>query len=163
MAGRSTTEMIWFAVSIIIALSLVGVFIGVAYEYSDRIHADAREEAADYYVNVDIINDPGFMSYDEEENNLTLYAKNTGEYEIYKDNTLININGEMFVYDDEDVQIEVLGENSDWKRGEVAQINVSISLYSDEDHRASLEVRGIRQGQTRGRDSSSIEFHLADT
>ncbi|MEF8873913.1 MAG: hypothetical protein V5A88_04485 [Candidatus Thermoplasmatota archaeon] len=159
MAGRSATEMIWFAVSVIVAISLIGVFVGIAYQYSDSIQRNARGEAADYYVNVDIVNDPAMMPYDNGTNNLTIYAKNTGTYELDTSQTIVNVDGEMRAVDEDDV--EILGRNdTDWTQGTVAKLNVTTDLETGEDHSVSIEVQGIFRGDRMGRDSDSLMFHL---
>ncbi len=159
MPGRSATEMIWFMVSVIVAISLMGVFVGIAYQYSDTIQQNARGEAADYKVNVEIINDPRDVPYDDEDGELTIYAKNTGTYELDKDQSLVIVNGEPHAEDE--LEIEMMGDSSAWTQGSVARINITVeNLEENQDHRVNLEVQGIFQGERLGRDSDSIKFHL---
>ncbi|MFP3871891.1 MAG: hypothetical protein ACOC55_03270 [Candidatus Natronoplasma sp.] len=159
MAGRSATEMIWFAVSVIVAISIVGAIVGIAYRYSDSIQQSAKGEAADYYVGVEIINDPVQVPYDNDTGNLTIYAKNVGMYELDISQTLINVDGVMHSVNETDVT--VMGNDTDWTQGSVAKINVSVpNLETGEDHSVRIEVQGIFQGEKRGRDSDSLKFHL---
>jgi len=159
MAGRSATEMIWFAVSVIVAISLIGVFVGLAYQYSGTIQRNARGEAANYYVNVDLVNDPVYMPYDNDTNDLTIYAKNTGMYELDTSQILVNVNGNILLVDEDDV--DIMGkDDTDWTQGTVARINVNADLENGEDHSVRIEVQGIFRGERMGRDSDSLEFHL---
>ncbi len=151
--------MIWFVVSVIITISLIGVFIGIAYQYSDTIQRNARGEAANYYVNADIINDPVHMLYDENNDNLTIYVKNTGRYEIYKRHTLVGLNGETYSVNESDINI--MGDESSWRRGAVARINISAeSLNFQGDNYVWVEVQGIYQGSIMGRDRDSLDFYF---
>ncbi len=161
MAGRSATEMIWFAVTVIVTISLIGVFIGIAYNYSSRIQDNARGEAANYYVNVELINDPASVPYNETTNNLTLYAKNTGRYKLDISQTVISVNGQTNSVNESDV--EVLGNSTSWSQGSVAEINVSANLKNGEDHSVRIHVQGIYMGEKMGRDQDSFEFYLGDS
>jgi len=158
MAGRSATEMIWFAVTIIVTISLIGVFIGIAYNYSSRIQDNARGEAANYYVDVEIINDPSSMPYNETSENLTLYVKNTGRYEIDISQILINVNGDGHYVNE--THVDILGDETSWTQGTVAEINVSGPLETGEDHSVRIDVQGIYRGERMGRSEDTLEFHL---
>ncbi len=161
MAGRSATEMLWFAISVIVALALMGVFVGIAYQYSDSIQENARSKAADYYVNVDIVNDPAQVPYNKTSNNLTIYAKNTGKYELNINKTIVSVGGGIARSAEKDsVDVKILGNSTDWTQGNVARINVSVSLETGKDISAWLEVQGIYQGRLNGRDRDSLKFHL---
>lgn len=158
MAGRSATEMIWFAVTIIVTISLIGVFVGIAYSYSSRIQDDARAEAANYYVDVELINDPASVPYNETSGNLTLYAKNTGRYELDTSQTLVSVSGDVKYVNESD--IDILDDRTGWTQGSVAEINVSTDLETGQDHSVWIEVQGMFRGERMGRDSDSFDFYL---
>ncbi|MFO8109186.1 MAG: hypothetical protein R6U17_01490 [Thermoplasmata archaeon] len=159
MADRSATELIWFAVTVVITISLVGVFVGIAYNYSSGIQDSAREQAANYYVNIEIINDPSSVPYNETTGDLTLYVKNTGKYRLDISQIIVSLSGNSSYVNES--QVEVLGNNSDWTAGTVAEINLSISsLQAGRDHFVWVEVRGIFGGNNMGRGQDSLEFYL---
>ncbi|MBS3817760.1 MAG: hypothetical protein KGY76_09390 [Candidatus Thermoplasmatota archaeon] len=159
MAGRSATEMIWFAVSVIVTISLVGVFIGIAYNYSDTIQDNARGEAANYQVEAEIINDPAEVPYNETENNLTFYVKNTGKYRIDMSQIVIGLDGKP--HNVNGSAVDILGNKTRWTAGTVAKINVSApSFETGEDHYVWIEVQGLFEGDRMGSARDSFEFYL---
>ncbi len=160
MAGESATHLIWFAISIIVAGSIVGLFVGIAYNHSQAIRDHGRAEAADYYVDVELINDPSSVPYNDTTNSVSFYAKNTGRYDIPLDSVVMEIDGKA--YAPEKLDMTVLGENDKWSSGTVARINITgIALTEGTDYTAWIEVQGITPGrESLGRGQDTLEFHI---
>ena len=151
--------MIWFAITVVVTISLVAVFVGIAYDYSAGMRNSARQRAANYYVDIEIINDPAMVPYNENTNEITLYVKNTGSYRLDTSQILMSVSGEALYLDEN--QVTILGNNSQWTSGTVAEMRVSSStLQIGRDHYVWIEVQGIYGGNIMGRGQDTFEFHF---
>jgi flagellar protein FlaG len=127
MPASSATQLIFFIASIMIATSLVGVFLTTTYDFARDIQRDTNNKGIELQTDIKIVNDPDNMPYNYSTSVLTIYVKNTGSVPITNaSKTLVLINGTAF--SGNDLVITMLGNATGWFPEETAMINVTIPL-----------------------------------
>ena len=144
MASVSVSHMILFIASILIAASVAGVFTDTVGQLSQAIDDQGLQVSDDVRTDVEIISDNGTGAcvYNcSGQGNLTLLVKNTGSRDLPPDADRVDVLVDGQYQAAGDVHLEVLDGSDTWRRGSVAQLNVTTDLGSG-DHRAKVIVSG---------------------
>ncbi len=118
----SSTHLVFFLASMIVAATLAGVFIASTESITSGIRS--REDALSERLKSDIsiINDPSNVPNCD---NLIIYVKNTGSTRMNPENIEVLVNGTLQV----DLDIEIIDGNKEyWSPNEVIEIKVDLVL-----------------------------------
>lgn len=127
----SSTHLVFFLASMVVAATLAGVFIASTESISSGIRS--REDALSERLKSDIsiINDPSNVPNGE---HLVIYVKNTGSSRMNPENMEVLINGTL--QSDTDIEI-VEGNNEYWSPNEVVEIKIDVDV-PEGDHWAKV-------------------------
>lgn len=143
MASVSSSTLIIFIASILVAASVAGTMTNGVQRLSDALGDRSVDVSQDIRTDVEIISDAGSPDsiYDGGAENVTVLVKNTGS------KTLTATPGsiELIVDGDYHSPSSVTVVNDDgWRTGTVARVNASVTLTSG-DHRVLVIVNGDRE------------------
>lgn len=141
MASVSTSHLILFIASLLIAASVAGTFTQGVERLSSALGDRSVDVSSDVRTDVEVISDPGSEAvYDESSETLTLLVKNTGSRDLDASPDLMDvlIDGRY----QPDVSTTVV-DGSYWSVGNVVKITVELeSELAEGDHRAKVIVSG---------------------
>jgi len=143
MASVSSSTLILFIASILVAASVAGTMTNGVSRLSDALGDRSIDVSNEIRTDIDVISDPGSDAvYSDAETNVTLLLKNTGSQTLSTDpDTLdIIIDGQYAT----DVSTRVVGEDTDWEKGAVLEVTVNRSLGNGS-HRAVVIVNDHRE------------------
>ena len=143
MASVSSSTLILFIASILVAASVAGTMTNGVSRLSDALGDRSIDVSNEIRTDIDVISDPGSDAvYSDAETNVTLLLKNTGSQTLSTDpDTLdIIIDGQYAT----DVSTRVVGSDTDWEKGAVLEVTVNRSL-ADGSHRAVVIVNDHRE------------------
>lgn len=142
MASVSVSHMILFIASIVVAASVVGVFTDSISRVSEAIDQRGVSASENIRTDIEIISDSGSDSVYRENvgsgtDHVVVHVKNTGS------ETLQAEAGQVDVFVDgkyqSDVNVTLLGDTAVWRRGEVAEVNVTTTINPG-DHRVKVII-----------------------
>ena len=127
MASMAASEMIFFIVTLILSVSVVGVLGGQTAHLSLGMQNSAQGTSSQIQTNFEIINDPSSIPY---QNGYVFYIKNTGENGIYFTNTTVSvlINGTLL--SGSEVTMVSPGNSGEIMPSQVGEIVVNLTLPS---------------------------------
>ena len=138
MASVSTSHLILFIASLIIAASVAGTFMSGVERLSGALGDRSIDVSGEIETDVEIISDPasGAVYNATGNENVTLLVKNTGSTDLQanKDQIEVLLDGKY----QSDVSMKVV-DGPAWGVGNVARVNISTSGISG-DHRVKLTV-----------------------
>ena len=142
MASVSTSHLILFIASLLIAASVAGTFTQGVQRLSSALGDRSIDVSGDVRTDIEIISDPGSGAvYNSSGNeNVTVLVKNTGsrDLEASSDQIEILVNGKYQT----NVAVTVV-DGSAWRVGNVAEITISLDQSLDSgDHRVKVIVNG---------------------
>ncbi len=146
MASVSVSHMILFIASMLIAASVAGVFTSSVDRLSGAIDDQGVQVSDDVRSDIEIISDNGTGAcvYNCDGNdNLTLYAKNTGTTALPAESDQIDlfVNGQFVSV--ADVTVTVVSDSDRWRPGEVVRLEISVDRSGlGTDNRAKVIVNG---------------------
>ncbi|WP_132059369.1 CARDB domain-containing protein [Halorussus amylolyticus] len=139
MASVSSTHLILFIASLLIAASVAGTFTQGVQRLSSALGERSLDVSQDVRTDVEIISDPGGDAmYDSESENLTVLVKNTGSESLDADASQIDVlvDGEYQT----GVSVNVIG-GSAWTPGNVVEVEVDLlEPLTGSDHRVKVIV-----------------------
>lgn len=144
MASVSTSHLILFIASMLIAASVAGTFTQGVQRLSSAVGDKSLDVAQDVRTDVEIISDSGsgavYNSSGDE--NVTVLVKNTGSQDLPADGDHIDVlvNGRYQT----DVTVTVV-DGSAWRVGNVVELEVNQSLPADQDHRMTVIVNNDQE------------------
>jgi len=145
MASVSTSHLILFIASLIIAASVAGTFMSGVERLSGALGDRSIDVSGDIETDVEIISDPGSGAvYNSSGNeNVTVLVKNTGSTDLQatKDQIEVLLDGKY----QSNVSMKVV-DGPAWSVGNVVRVNISTGGISDGDHRVKLTVNGDEEG-----------------
>ena len=142
----SSSHIIFFIASTIVAVSLAGAFTASVYSIQGGI--DDRSDTLKNYLStaIDIINDPNTVP----NNNLKIYVKNTGKCQLDRNNTEIIVDGCVLRWDgpddpDNQYTTSLVDGSWYWNTTTVLQIEVTASYnnLAAGDHYVKVTVNGV--------------------
>lgn len=141
MADTSISSLILFIAAVTIAAGVAGTMAIVVEDISSSVDVRGDNVAEEVQSDFSIISDTGSDAvYDDENSEITLLVKNTGDTPLTPDANTIDIlvNGEYVNAD----TVETLDSpSSTWRPGEVARITLDHSLAEGE-HRIKVHING---------------------
>jgi flagellar protein FlaG len=140
MASVSTSHLILFIASLIIAASVAGTFMSGVERLSGALGDRSIDVSSDIETDVEIISDPGSGAvYNASNGNVTVLVKNTGSTDLQatKDQIEVLLDGKY----QSNVSMKVV-DGPAWSVGNVARVNISTGGISNGDHRVKLTVNG---------------------
>ncbi|WP_115863776.1 flagellar protein G [Halorussus litoreus] len=141
MASVSTSHLILFIASLLIAASVAGTFTQGVQRLSSALGDRSVDVSSDVRTDVEVISDPGSDAvYDNSSETLTLLVKNTGSRDLdaSPDRMDVLVDGRY----QPNVSTTVV-DGSYWRVGNVVRIEVGLgSEVADGDHRAKVIVSG---------------------
>lgn len=137
MASVSTSHLILFIASMIIAAGVAGTFTTTVSDISAAIEDQSLDVSRDVRTDVEIISDAGSQVYNSTTGNVTLHVKNTGSRDLTADSEFVEVlvDGEYRTA----VTVTVL-DGSTWSEHNVAKVEVSVGSLDAGDHRVKLIV-----------------------
>ncbi|MFB6268381.1 MAG: CARDB domain-containing protein [Halobacterium sp.] len=143
MASVSSSTLIIFIASILVAASVAGTMTNGVQRLSDALGDRSVDVSQDIRSDIEIISDPGSPDsiYDGANENVTLLVKNTGTATLSAQPGQVDliIDGEYVTPE----TVTVVNGNG-WTTGNVARVNASANL-STGDHRVVVIVNGDRE------------------
>ncbi|WP_276278883.1 CARDB domain-containing protein [Halorussus caseinilyticus] len=143
MASVSSSHLILFIASLIIAASVAGTFTQGVQRLSSALGDRSIDVSGDIRTDISIISDPGSGAvYNESENNVTVLVKNTGSRSLPAESDRIDvlIDGQYQAT----ATVTVL-DGPSWRVGNVAKIEFSETLAENEDHRVAIIVNNDKE------------------
>jgi len=141
VASVSTSHLILFIASLLIAASVAGTFTQGVQRLSSALGDRSVDVSSDVRTDVEVISDPGSNAvYNESSETLTLLVKNTGSRDLdaSPDRVDVLIDGRY----QPNVSTTVV-DGPYWRVGNVVRITVELgSALADGDHRAKVIVSG---------------------
>lgn len=116
----SSTHLVFFLASMLVASTLAGVFIATTDSISDGIVEKENSISKRLKTDINIINDPNHVPNDP----LTIYVKNTGSTKLNKTDVNILVNGTL----QDSVTKTVVDGGPIWEQNEVLKIEVNKNL-----------------------------------
>jgi len=138
-AGTSATEIIFFIVSVVIALGVAGAIFTNIQPLTSAANMGSRTLSEQLRTDITVINDPELIPHSG--GNYTFYVKNTGYEELSTNDISVLING-VFI-PDSSVTKTILSGNIMWRTGDVLQLNVSTSLSSGSHNLRVITDNGV--------------------
>lgn len=127
--STSGTHMIFFIASLLVAVSLVTVFVATIYSLTGAIRESSDILSEKMTTKIEIVNDPTSVP----NNPLIIYVKNTGSSTIDKGSITVLVDGIARTPD----SVTVLGGDTYWNSTDTLEITVNLELQPGEH---SLEV-----------------------
>ena len=121
-ADGSFTHSIFFIASLLVAVSISGVIIGVSNNMANELVSKANAIGNEMSTSIKIINDPRQMPYSDEV--LKIYVKNVGDNSINYRSVIVFIDGKPAQYTANIADAGI----SEWTPGTVLEINASVTL-----------------------------------
>lgn len=140
MASVSSSHMILFVASMIVAAGVAGTFVDSVSEVSAAIDDRSLDVSQEVRTDIEVISDPTTGVYDGN-GTVTLYVKNTGSSRLRNDSAAVDV-----VLDGQyrsGVTVTVV-DGTAWDEHGVARIEIPATL-SPGDHRVRLSVDGDRE------------------
>lgn len=116
----SSTHLVFFLASMLVASTLAGVFIATTDSISDGIVEKENSISKRLKTDINIINDPNHVPNDP----LTIYVKNTGSTKLNKTDVNILVDGTL----QDSVTKTVVDGGPIWEQTEVLKIEVNKNL-----------------------------------
>lgn len=133
MASVSSSTLIIFIASILVAASVAGTMTNGVQRLSDALGDRSVDVSQEIRTDIQIISDPGSPGsiYNESTDNVTVLVKNTGSQTLVDSPSSIDllVDGEYLT----PTSVDVVGDDS-WRAGTVARVTADVNL-STGDHR----------------------------
>lgn len=137
MASVSTSHLILFIASMIVAASVAGTFTTTVSDVSAAIEDESLDVSEQVRTDVEIISDAGSPVYNDTTDNVTIHVKNTGSTDLTADPAFVDVlvDGEYRT----NVTLTVL-DGSAWAEGNVVRVEIDVGTLAAGDHRVKLIV-----------------------
>lgn len=139
MAGVSSSHMILFIASMIVAAGVAGTFTHTVSDVSAAIQDQSLAVSRQVRTDVEIISDGGSQVYNGTTGNVTLLVKNTGSTDLRTDPGAVDVlvDGTYRT----NVTLTVV-DGSEWAEDNVVRLEISVGSLASGDHRAKVIVNG---------------------
>lgn len=140
MASVSTSHLILFIASMVIAAGVAGTFTNSIADVSAAIDDRTLDASREVRTDVEIISDAGSPVYNTSgENNITLLVKNTGSRQLRASADALDVllDGAYRT----NVTVTVV-DGVAWTEGGVVRVEISAPSLTSGDHRVKLIVEG---------------------
>ncbi len=133
--STSGTHMIFFIASLLVAVSLVTVFIATVYSISGSMRESSNLLSARMTTKIEIINDPTEVP----NNPVKIYVKNIGSSVLDQNSLTILIDGEVIVPS----SVSVIGGGTYWNSTETVTITINSNLSAGEHFVKVVTASGV--------------------
>jgi flagellar protein FlaG len=144
MASVSSSTLIIFIASILVAASVAGTMTNGVQRLSDALGDRSVDVSNEIQTDVEIISDAGSPDaiYDDGANNLTVLVKNTGSKQLAAtaDNIEVIVDGTY-----ETSLVVSVVDGSSWEPGNVVRVNATSVDLDAGDHRVVVIVNGDQE------------------
>jgi flagellar protein FlaG len=140
MADVSAPTLILFIASLVIAAGVSGVLINTVSDISNALDERGADVSKNIRTDVEVISesDPGV--YDDGNDNLTVYVKNTGSRNLPASAETFDVLVDATYQTDVSVtNVDETGE--EWRPHDVVEVSITVDLSAG-DHRLKLVVDG---------------------
>lgn len=137
MASESTSHLIIFIASLLVAVSVAGTLTDVVGDVSGALDDRSLDVSKDIRTEMEVISDPASPVYNRSgEENVTLLLKNTGARNLPAEGDTVDVilDGEYQV----GVTLTALDGTELWRRGDVARLRIPATDLPSGDHRVRL-------------------------
>ena len=125
-ADTAASHLIFFIVSVIIALSVAGGIFMNVQSISTAATMGSKTFSQQLRTDITIINDPEKIPYDAGTSNYTFYVKNTGKEDLFPQYITVLIDGSLVP--DGNLNKTILNGDAMWMPGDVLEINATVSI-----------------------------------
>lgn len=125
-ADTSATHMIFFIVSVVISLGVVGALFMNVQSISNAATMGSKTLSEQLKTDITVINDPDAIP--NPGGAYTFYVKNTGKAALSTAYITVIIDGS--VVPDDSLSKTILGEGTVWQTGDVLQIDATVIIAS---------------------------------
>jgi flagellar protein FlaG len=139
MAEISVPTLILFIASIVIAAGVAGVLIDTVSGISNAVDDRGGDVSKSIRTDVEIISDPDVGVYDDANETVTLYVKNTGVRSLSADADGIDVFVDGRYRTNTAVTVV---EGSEWTPNAVIELTISGVSLSPDDHRVKIVLDG---------------------
>lgn len=129
MGSEASSSMILFIAALAAAAIAGGAMAGVIGEMTLEFRERGSGLTEAIGTDIAIVNDPKNVPYDDAENNLTIYVKNTGSEILNTEQLTVLVDGV-----DREFNATLVGDHDRWTKGTVQDLTVVVDLASG-DHR----------------------------
>lgn len=123
-AGTSATHIIFFIVSVVVALGVVGALYANIQPLTSAANVGSKTLSEQLRTDITVINDPELIPFSD--GNYTFYVKNTGREDLPNVDLSVLVNG--VIIPDSSVTKTILSGNIMWRAGDVMEIKVATAL-----------------------------------
>jgi len=127
-ADTSATHIIFFIVSVVIALSVSGAFFMNLQSISTSATMGSKMLSEQLKTDITVINDPDVIPYNSSGEVYTFYVKNTGKEDLSAAYVSVLIDGVLIT--DGNINRTVIEGGNVWRAGNVLKVNATASLTS---------------------------------
>ena len=141
MASVSASHLILFIASMMIAASVAGVFTDSIGQLSGAVSEQGFDVSSDVRTDIEIISDSGSDAiYDDANEEITLYIKNTGTERLAAEPGALDIlvNGQFVT----DYSVTRADGDGAWRPGTVVRVDIQQPSLGSGDHRVQITVNG---------------------
>lgn len=127
-ADTSATHIIFFIVSVVIALSVAGALFMNLQSISTSATAGSKMLSEQLKTDITIVNDPDAIPYNSSGDVYTFYVKNTGKEDLSSAYVSVLLDGVLITGGN--INKTVIEGGNVWRTGDVLKINATASLTS---------------------------------
>lgn len=138
-AGTSATHMIFFIISVVIALGVAAALFANIQPLTTAANAGSKTLSEQMKTDITVINDPEIIPFSD--GNYTFYVKNTGKEELPNIDISVIING--VIIPDSIVTKTILSGNPMWRAGDVLEIKVATAIGSGSNNLRVITYNGV--------------------
>lgn len=161
MASESISQLIWFIATVLITTSVALLFIDIIDDYGGVLTERASRLRGEVSADLEIINDPLAVPYENSTGNITFYIKNTGSIRLSIVDLVVAANG--VARGGGEISTRILGGGGEWDPGKVLVANFNVgNLTRGVDYHGWAQTSGITEGgKLAGTAWDTIEFQIA--
>ena len=125
MPGSSASHLIWFIAAITVAVAVVSALTATVMEVTEGLEERTDTLSGELRADVEIVNDPLMVPYEQGTSTLHVYIKNTGSesLDVNPDTLLVFVNGSATPAD----SVTVLGGSSLWAPGVTVEAEFTVA------------------------------------
>jgi flagellar protein FlaG len=140
-AGTSATHMVFFIVSVVIALGVAAALFANIQPLTSAANTGSKTLSEQMRTDITVINDPELIPFSD--GNYTFYVKNTGKEDLPNIDISVIING--VIIPDSIVTKTILSGNPMWRAGDVLEIKVATALGSGSHNFRIITYNGVEE------------------
>ena len=133
--GASTSHMVFFITSLVVATSVAGVLLHSVYSISSGIRSREQTLTDQLKTDIEILNDPNSMP----NNPVLIYVKNIGSTTLDQNRTDILLDGQLR----DSADITLVNSTGYWAPLEVIEISINTTLASGDHYVKVVTENGV--------------------